>query len=77
MDKEEVVPAYYTVKEFAIKIQVHPNTIRRAIRNGRISAFKVGLGKKSSYRIPYSETERIALFDLDKLIKEIINKHYQ
>lgn len=74
MNKEESDVAYFTINEFAKKLRVHSNTIRRAIKKGRINAFKVGMGKKSSYRIPASEINRIALFDLNEMIEKIIEE---
>ena len=64
--------AFFSIKEFAEKLGVHQNTIRRAIKSGRISAFRVGSGTKAMYRIPHSEINRIALFDLKELIAKII-----
>jgi len=55
---------FYSVAEFAEKLRVHPNTVRNAIHSGRISAFRVGSGKRSMYRIPGSEIERMMAFDL-------------
>lgn len=56
--------AFYTVKEFAKMIKVHPNTVKNSIKSGRILAFKVGIGKRSSYRIAGTEVERMILVDL-------------
>ena len=33
---------FYTINEVADKLKVHHTTIRRAIKQGRIKAFKVG-----------------------------------
>lgn len=71
---EQTENDFLSIKEFALLISVHPNTIRRAIKNGRISGFKVGGGKRSIYRIPRSETNRMALCDLEKIIDNIIKK---
>jgi len=60
---------FYSVIEFAQKLQVHTNTIRRSIKNGRIMAFKFGTPKRSTYRIPHSEIQRLMLSDLRKCIK--------
>lgn len=60
---------YYTVKEFAGKLNVSPTTIRRAILYGRIHAFRIGKGKRSSYRIISSELERMAAFDASEIIE--------
>jgi len=59
---------FYTISEFAEKLQVHPNTVRRSIKNSHISAFKFGTDKKAIYRIPHTEIERIIMFDLKKNI---------
>ena len=64
-----MVDMFYTVKAFASLLMVHPSTIRRAIVSGRISAFRVGQGKKSSFRIYKSELERMAAFDLTMVIE--------
>ena len=64
--------AFFTINQFATKLGIHPNTVRRSIKSGKIRAFKVGTGKRSRYRIPYSEIDRIALFDLEDIIEKII-----
>lgn len=74
---EQNEEAFYTIYEFADKLKVHHNTIRRAIKSGRISAFRVGLGKKTSYRIAHSEINRIALFDLEEMIEKIIKERME
>ena len=65
---------FLSIKEFAILLKVHPNTIRRAVKSGRINAFKVGYGKKAIYRIARIEINRIAIFDLEEMIERIIEK---
>lgn len=65
---------FLSIKEFALLLRMHPNTIRRAIRSGRISAFKIGVGKKAVYRIARTEINKVALFDLEDLIEKIIDK---
>jgi len=52
---------FLTLEEFAKRIKMHPGTIRKAIRNGKIFASRPGMGKKSPYRIPESELERLHL----------------
>jgi excisionase family DNA binding protein len=68
---------FLSIKEFAGKIGAHPNTIRRAIKKGRLSACDIGSGNKRIYRIAKSEIDRIALLNLkniiDKLVEEKMN----
>jgi excisionase family DNA binding protein len=56
--------AFYSIKEFANELMVHHNTIRNAIKCGRINAFRVGKGKRSMFRIAASEIDRMALIDI-------------
>ncbi len=74
MEKIETNEGYYSIKEFAVKLSIHSNTVRRAIKSGRIAAFKVGSGKKSTYRIAHSEIGRIALFDMKELIRKMLKE---
>lgn len=53
-----------TVKQFAILVKMHYNSIIRNIQNGRIHAFRICAGKKAAFRIPRSEINRIALFHI-------------
>lgn len=53
---------YYTVKEFAKLTGLHPNTIRKSIKNGKLGAFKIN-ENTSSWRIPVSELDRMVLLD--------------
>ncbi len=50
---------FLTVEEFAKKIKMHPNSIRRSIREGHIFATRPTTGKKAPYRISESELERL------------------
>jgi len=65
---------FYTIKEFARVLQVHPNTIYRAIKFGRIQAFRVGTGKKAHWRIYRHEVQRMAEFDLRDTLERITNQ---
>lgn len=61
---------FLSIKEFAAIIGVHPDTVRRSIKRGRIGAIRVGGGKRTIYRIPKSETQRLALCDLEEIIEK-------
>ncbi len=65
---------FLSVNDLAKKLQVHPNTIRRGIKCGRIQACRIGNGKKASFRIHHTEIERITKFDLREKIEEIIKE---
>lgn len=71
----ETEKEFLTVKEYAALLGIHPNTARRSIKTGRISAFKVGSGNRSDYRIPRSEINRMALVDLEKIIEKKVKDH--
>jgi len=63
---------YLSVKEFAALIHVHYNTVLRAIKTGKLNAFRIGEGKKCAYRISRYEINRIALIDMEQLVSRII-----
>ena len=50
---------YFTVTEFAKKVKMHPASVRKAIKEGKIYATKFSCGIKAPYRIPESELERL------------------
>ena len=56
--------SYYSIKDFANVLCVHHNTIRNAIKSGRIMAFRVGSGKRAAFRIAASEIDRMAIIDI-------------
>jgi len=68
------VPDFLTIKEFARLIRVHPNTVRRGILRGRISAFRIGESDRSGFRIARSELNRLAVVDLEKIVNRIIDE---
>lgn len=68
---------FVSIKEFAAILGVHPDTIRRSIRRGRINAIRIGGGKRSVYRIPKSEMNRMAICDLEKIIEAMVEKRIQ
>lgn len=62
---------FYTVDQFAKLLNVSENTIRRAIKEGRIHACRPGIGKRSPYRIPDTEIERICVMDFQEIIRNL------
>ncbi len=63
---------YLSVKEFAVLLKVHYNTVIRAIKSGKLNAFRISSKKKSAYRIARSEIHRVALFDMFDLVTKIV-----
>lgn len=50
---------YLTVEEFASRIKMHPQSIRKSIKEGKIFASRPSMGKRGPYRIAESELERL------------------
>lgn len=66
-------PAFYTVKEFASLVRLHPHTVREAIKSGKINAFQLGKkGRGSSFRIPSSEVERLAITTMERYAADFL-----
>jgi excisionase family DNA binding protein len=55
---------FLTVQEAAGQLRVHPQTVRLWLREGKLRGRLIG-GRKSGYRIPASEIERILSPDGD------------
>lgn len=70
IQEDQSVVHFFTIKELAERIRVHPITIRRAIKNGYINALRTGSGSKSAYRIPSTEIYKLAQFQLEHLWKK-------
>ena len=62
---------YLTIVQFAAKIQMHPNSVRRLIRMGKLQGVNMGSGNRKIYRIPESELSRLATFDLKEVLTNI------
>ena len=50
---------YISVKEYADALGIHPNTVRRAIKEGKIAAIRTGIGSRSHFRILRPESGKI------------------
>lgn len=58
------MPEFFTVKEFAELMKVSEITIRRAIKSGRIHAFKIGSTKNATLRIHEGQIARLMILDV-------------
>jgi len=65
---------FYNIVKFALKLGLHPNTIRQYIRSGLISALKLGTEKRTVYRIPHSEFERLARCNMRDVLKKMVKE---
>lgn len=52
---------FLTVDEFAKRIKMHPGSVRRSIKQGKIFASRPSMGIRAPYRIAESELERLQL----------------
>ena len=50
---------YLTVEEFASRIKMHPQSVRKSIKEGKIFASRPSMGKRGPFRIAESELERL------------------
>lgn len=62
---------FHSVKSLAKLLGVHENTIRAAIKCGRLKAFRIGRGPRAAYRINENEIERMQEYDMFEVIKKI------
>lgn len=66
-----MIKDYYTVRQFALLLDVSEKTIYQSIKKGRINAFRLGPSEKSPYRISHSELQRMALCSLRQIMQQI------
>ena len=52
---------FLTVEEFAKRLKMHPGTIRKSIKEGKIYATRPSMGSRGPYRIAESELERLQI----------------
>lgn len=55
--KKLFTKATYTIEEAAEILRVHPNTLYKLCRSGKLAAFRSGEGKRASWRIPGTSLE--------------------
>jgi len=65
------MPEFFTVHEFAIMLKVSDITIRRAIKSGRIHAFRIGSEKNANWRIHEGQIARIMMLDFDVKTEDV------
>jgi excisionase family DNA binding protein len=61
---------FYSIKELAVVLNVHINTVRRAIKKGHLIAIRIGDTKRSPYRISKKSIEAIH----ESIIREFARK---
>ena len=69
------MPEFFSIKEFAIIMKVSEITIRRAIKCGRIMAFKVGSPKNGVVRIHEGQIKRLMIIDTISEDEDIDSLH--
>lgn len=70
---EDTMKMFYSVSEFAKETRVSTKTIFRAIKKGRISAFRPG-SQNGKIRIPASEIERMAIANLEEIVQDMMEE---
>lgn len=50
---------FYTVKEFAEILRVHPNTVRKMIKMNRLHPINTGCISRPTYKIPEDDLLRL------------------
>lgn len=61
---------YLTVDEFAALLRLDRRTVTNAIREGRISAIRMGESSKSRFRIPRHQIDKLMLLTEEEMKKE-------
>ena len=60
-------PTFYTVDEFAEILKVCKHTVLKDIKRGRVNAVRASGGKRSPYRIPVTEIERLMVLSREEI----------
>lgn len=66
---------FLSIKEFAAKIGMHPNSVRRSIKVGKLIAIRISDGKRAAYRIPITQLHVLAIYNMEKVINTLIEKN--
>jgi len=67
MHNSDMQNDFLSILEFAKELNVHPNTIYKAVKSGRLHGFRISEGKKAAWRIPRTEITRLATDDFRRL----------
>jgi excisionase family DNA binding protein len=73
-EKESNMKEFYTVNEFAKIMNVHPSTIRRALKRKQLISMKFGSDARNTHRIPHSEFDRCMMKDLKEHVRREIEQ---
>ena len=52
------MPTYYTVKEVAAILKLHPDRVRQAIARHELGALRMGKGPRAPYRITQAHIDK-------------------
>lgn len=64
--KKQFTKQFYTIEEAAEILNLHPNTLYKLCRAGKLGAYKGGNGKKAPWRIPGQGLEGLRVPEPDK-----------
>jgi hypothetical protein len=64
---------FLTIEEFAGRMKMHPASVRKAIKAGKIFASRPFIGKRSAFRIAETELERLHVQSMCENKKSIGN----
>ena len=55
----KIKPEYYSTKQVAELLSVHPMTVTKWIQSGKLESIKIGTGVRGARRIPASAIDKL------------------